>query len=207
MIRQPGTTVRRLASIAYSKRDQLDVGSSTVSLGSGQRVFSPGFCQAPCRPERLAQVNGALIRVFPRYDSYPQAREPPRGATSMQWPLSTSAADLRRPLPKLQKQRGKSNISKLPCFLDRRCYVLLPPSAIRAASRKPRGERAAQIHSNNELSRARSTTSIFSSKIATTNSTPNSTSIPLTGETSSPESNRMPCRNSKSDFKNPIQRR
>ncbi|WP_420242158.1 TonB-dependent receptor [Roseiterribacter gracilis] len=72
-----------LGSIAYSKRNLLDVGTSTVRWAQGN-AFAPGFASAP-PGFTLAQVNGALHPRFPRYDLYTQESERTGATGSMQW--------------------------------------------------------------------------------------------------------------------------
>jgi TonB-dependent receptor len=64
-----------LASIAYSRRDLKDIGTSTVRWATGN-AFAPGFGGvSPTAGATLAQVNSAFHPRFPRYDDYTDHQE------------------------------------------------------------------------------------------------------------------------------------
>ena len=71
-----------LLSAAYSRRDLLDVGTSTVRWATGS-AFSPGF-QSATGPT-LAQANAAYHPRFPRFDLYNDHQERLGATLSLQW--------------------------------------------------------------------------------------------------------------------------
>ncbi|HEY0438281.1 MAG TPA: TonB-dependent receptor, partial [Phenylobacterium sp.] len=74
-----------LLSVAYSKRDLKDVGTSTVRWATGN-AFSPGFRSvAPGAGVTLAQANAAFHPRFPRFDDYTDHQERLGATGSLQW--------------------------------------------------------------------------------------------------------------------------
>jgi TonB-dependent receptor len=64
-----------LASIAYTRRDTKDIGTSTVRWATGN-AFTPGFHSvAPGAGVSLADANAALHPRFPRFDDYTDHQE------------------------------------------------------------------------------------------------------------------------------------
>ncbi|CAN5492909.1 TonB-dependent receptor [soil metagenome] len=84
-------TFGALASIAYTKRSLLDVGTSTVRWAPGTS-FAPGFDALPngaglpttVNPAAAAN-NAAFHPRFPRYDRYDQEQERLGATLSLQW--------------------------------------------------------------------------------------------------------------------------
>ncbi|MES2722253.1 MAG: TonB-dependent receptor, partial [Pseudomonadota bacterium] len=84
-------TFGALASLAYSKRSLLDVGSSTVRWAPGT-TFAPGFDALPngaglpttANPAAAAN-NSAFHPRFPRYDRYDQEQERLGATLALQW--------------------------------------------------------------------------------------------------------------------------
>ncbi len=73
-----------LASISYTKRKLVDIGTSTVRWATGN-AFAPGFQSAPAAGPTLAQVNAAYHPRFPRFDSYADDQERIGATGSLQW--------------------------------------------------------------------------------------------------------------------------
>ncbi|THD77064.1 MAG: TonB-dependent receptor [Phenylobacterium sp.] len=74
-----------LASLAYSRRDLKDIGTSTVRWATGN-AFAPGFGGVgPNAGVTLAQADAALHPRFPRYDDYTDHQERLGGTVSLQW--------------------------------------------------------------------------------------------------------------------------
>lgn len=92
-------TFGALASLAYSKRSLLDVGSSTVRWAPGTS-FAPGFDALPngaglpttANPAAAAN-NAAFHPRFPRYDRYDQEQERLGATLALQW-KPTDATEL-----------------------------------------------------------------------------------------------------------------
>jgi iron complex outermembrane receptor protein len=74
-----------LISGAYSKRDTIEEGSSTVRWGSNVGNFNPGFESAPAGGPTLAQLNSAFHPRFPRYDHFDNHNERIGLTGSLQW--------------------------------------------------------------------------------------------------------------------------
>ena len=72
-----------LVSVAYTKRELQDNGTSTVRWATGN-AFSPGFASAPAG-YTLAQINAAYHPRFPRYDDYQEEQERVGVSGSLQW--------------------------------------------------------------------------------------------------------------------------
>ncbi|MFL5296793.1 MAG: TonB-dependent receptor [Phenylobacterium sp.] len=74
-----------LLSVAYSRRDTKDVGTSTVRWATGN-AFSPGFRSVlPGAGVTLAQANAAFHPRFPRFDDYTDHAERLGATGSLQW--------------------------------------------------------------------------------------------------------------------------
>src|SRR5262249_9271715 len=72
-------------SVAYTKRDLKDVGTSTVRWATGN-AFSPGFRSAlPAAGVTLAQADAAFHPRFPRFDDYTDSQERVGATASLQW--------------------------------------------------------------------------------------------------------------------------
>ena len=79
-------TLGILVSAAYSRRDTIEEGSSTVRWGTNVGNFAPGFESAPASGSpTLAQLNGAFHPRFPRYDHYDNHNERLGITGSIQW--------------------------------------------------------------------------------------------------------------------------
>jgi iron complex outermembrane receptor protein len=74
-----------LVSGAYSQRDTIEEGSSTVRWGSNVGNFAPGFESAPAGGPTLAQLNSAFHPRFPRYDHFDNHGERIGLTASIQW--------------------------------------------------------------------------------------------------------------------------
>ncbi len=74
-----------LVSGAYSRRDTIEEGSSTVRWGSNVGNFNPGFESAPAGGPTLAQLNTAFHPRFPRYDHFDNHGERIGLTGSIQW--------------------------------------------------------------------------------------------------------------------------
>jgi iron complex outermembrane receptor protein len=74
-----------LISGAYSERDTIEEGSSTVRWGSNIGNFNPGFESAPAGGPTLAQLNSAFHPRFPRYDHFDNHSERTGLTASVQW--------------------------------------------------------------------------------------------------------------------------
>ncbi len=74
-----------LVSGAYSQRDTIEEGSSTVRWGSNIGNFNPGFESAPAGGPTLAQLNSAFHPRFPRYDHFDNHNERIGLTASVQW--------------------------------------------------------------------------------------------------------------------------
>lgn len=78
-------TFGALLSVAYSKREIKDVGTSTVRWATGN-AFNPGFRSvAPTAGVTLAQANAAYHPRFPRFDDYTTKSERLGATGSLQW--------------------------------------------------------------------------------------------------------------------------
>ncbi|MET0274050.1 MAG: TonB-dependent receptor, partial [Phenylobacterium sp.] len=88
-------TFGALLSVAYSKREIKDVGTSTVRWATGN-AFSPGFRSvAPGAGVTLAQANAAYHPRFPRFDDYTGTTERLGATASLQWrPTDKTSANL-----------------------------------------------------------------------------------------------------------------
>ncbi|WP_394761234.1 TonB-dependent receptor [Phenylobacterium sp.] len=74
-----------LVSVAYSRRDTKDVGTSTVRWATGS-AFAPGFRSVlPTAGVTLAQANAAYHPRFPRFDDYTDHAERLGATGSIQW--------------------------------------------------------------------------------------------------------------------------
>ncbi|MGZ6016677.1 MAG: TonB-dependent receptor, partial [Phenylobacterium sp.] len=74
-----------LLSVAYSKRDLKDIGTSTVRWATGN-AFSPGFRSVlPGAGVTLAQADAAFHPRFPRFDDYTDHQERLGVNGSLQW--------------------------------------------------------------------------------------------------------------------------
>jgi TonB-dependent receptor len=78
-------TVGVSVSAAYSQRDTIEEGSSTVRWATNAGSFSPGFESAPAGGPTLAQLNSAFHPRFPRYDHYDNHNERLGLTASLQW--------------------------------------------------------------------------------------------------------------------------
>ncbi len=79
-------TVGILVSGAYSKRDTIEEGSSTVRWATNAGSFLPGFQSAPTSGSpTLAQLNSAFHPRFPRYDHFDNHSERTGFTASLQW--------------------------------------------------------------------------------------------------------------------------
>lgn len=79
-------TFGALASIAYSRRDLKDVGTSTVRWAPAVPSFKPGFGGVAAGvPYTLDQINAAFHPRFPRYDDYTDHQERLGATVSLQW--------------------------------------------------------------------------------------------------------------------------
>jgi TonB-dependent receptor len=76
-------TFGALLSVAYSKRETVEEGASTVRWATGN-AFSPGFQSAPAG-STLAAVNAAYHPRFPRFDYFKNETERLGVTTSLQW--------------------------------------------------------------------------------------------------------------------------
>jgi TonB-dependent receptor len=72
-----------LFSVAYTKRELQDNGTSTVRWATGN-AFAPGFASAPAG-FTLAQINGAYHPRFPRFDDYQEEQERVGLSGALQW--------------------------------------------------------------------------------------------------------------------------
>ncbi|HET9159759.1 MAG TPA: TonB-dependent receptor [Caulobacteraceae bacterium] len=78
-------TLGGLLSLAYTKRDTKDIGTSTVRWATGS-AFSPGFRSvASGAGFTLAQANAAYHPRFPRFDDYTDSQERFGATGSLQW--------------------------------------------------------------------------------------------------------------------------
>jgi len=78
-------TLGGLLSVAYSRRDLKDIGTSTVRWATGN-AFNPGFrSAAPTAGVTLAQANAAFHPRFPRFDDYTDHQERLGITGSVQW--------------------------------------------------------------------------------------------------------------------------
>ena len=78
-------TFGALLSVAYSRRDIKDIGTSTVRWATGS-AFSPGFRSVlPNAGITLAQANAAFHPRFPRFDDYTDHEERLGATGSLQW--------------------------------------------------------------------------------------------------------------------------
>lgn len=78
-------TFGALLSVAYSKREIKDVGTSTVRWATGN-AFAPGFrSAAPTAGVTLAQANAAFHPRFPRFDDFTTTSERLGATGSLQW--------------------------------------------------------------------------------------------------------------------------
>ena len=82
-------TFGALLSVAYSKRDLKDVGTSTVRWATGS-AFAPGFRSSTAPGVTLAQANAAFHPRFPRLDDYTTHQERLGATGSLQWRPSDS---------------------------------------------------------------------------------------------------------------------
>jgi TonB-dependent receptor len=74
-----------LASVAYSRRQTKDIGTSTVRWATGN-AFSPGFRSAlPGAGVTLAQADAAFHPRFPRYDDYTDDQKRLGATGALQW--------------------------------------------------------------------------------------------------------------------------
>jgi TonB-dependent receptor len=73
-----------LASIAYSRRDLKDIGTSTVRWATGNAFNGFGGVD-PNAGVTLAQANAAFHPRFPRYDDYTDHQERLGATVSLQW--------------------------------------------------------------------------------------------------------------------------
>jgi iron complex outermembrane receptor protein len=74
-----------LGSVAYSRRDTKDVGTSTVRWATGN-AFAPGFRSVlPTAGVTLAQADAAFHPRFPRFDDYTNHSERFGATGSVQW--------------------------------------------------------------------------------------------------------------------------
>jgi iron complex outermembrane receptor protein len=74
-----------LVSVAYSKRDLKDIGTSTVRWATGS-AFPPGFRSAASSAGfTLAQANAAYHPRFPRFDDYTDGQERIGVTGALQW--------------------------------------------------------------------------------------------------------------------------
>jgi TonB-dependent receptor len=88
-------TFGALLSVAYSKREIKDVGTSTVRWATGN-AFAPGFRSVtPTAGVTLAQANAAYHPRFPRFDDYTATSERLGVTGSIQWrPTDRTQASL-----------------------------------------------------------------------------------------------------------------
>ncbi len=78
-------TLGALASVAYSRRETKDIGTSTVRWATGN-AFSPGFRSAlPGAGVTLAQADAAFHPRFPRYDDYTDDQKRLGATGALQW--------------------------------------------------------------------------------------------------------------------------
>ena len=77
-------TFGALLSVAYSKREIKDVGTSTVRWATGN-AFAPGFRTSTATGVTLAQANAAFHPRFPRFDDYTGTSERLGATGSLQW--------------------------------------------------------------------------------------------------------------------------
>jgi iron complex outermembrane receptor protein len=73
-----------LISAAFSRRDTIEEGSSTVRWGTNVGSFPPGFESAPAGTT-LADLNAAFHPRFPRYDHYDNHNERLGVTAAIQW--------------------------------------------------------------------------------------------------------------------------
>jgi TonB-dependent receptor len=79
-------TIGILVSGAYSKRDTIEEGSSTVRWATNVGSFSPGFQSGPASGSpSLTQLNAAFHPRFPRYDHFDNHSERTGFTASLQW--------------------------------------------------------------------------------------------------------------------------
>ncbi len=78
-----GGTFGALLSVAYTKRNLIEEGTSTVRWAKGS-AFGSGFQSAPAG-FTLAQINDAYHPRFPRFDEYTDKQERLGATLSLQW--------------------------------------------------------------------------------------------------------------------------
>jgi TonB-dependent receptor len=78
-------TIGALFSVAYSKRESIEEGPSTVRWATGN-AFAPGFQSAPATSS-LTAVNAAYHPRFPRFDRFNNENERLGMTSALQWEL------------------------------------------------------------------------------------------------------------------------